>query len=464
MADVLRTVIVSDLHIGSNPTLDDFTGDDEFAAFLALPELNPSASDRVDLVLLGDSFDLWQSVPEDECRQDNARRIDLAFSDVSETGRLDLIKAKHARWFDALSAFGHQRNCKLVFVTGNHDHSLVEPGVQGHLAQHLDLAGSRQLQFANFYENAQLRLYADHGNQYDHNNQYGDFGQFDWKADCSGYYFVKLFFNRLEFRDPRIDNSPGGWAEVWHWLRRIAHFRLLAAAIRYFWQYWNDPRVPSRISPVATRAAGAGVPGPQVIEHPTAPVLLVAGRAARSKESFFSTDPTMEQFFRQAYDVSPDVRVAVNEILEAQQASEAPGGRPRGAGRALGPRGKPARRAAKRAPSTRRRPEVPRPVAVRGAPEAPRGLVGPPEDVAWAEGLFTVKPYFRDRLTRDAVDFVVFGHTHGALEQQLSNRATYLNTGTWATQESSLPVVVAECTDGGAPTARLRWFRGGALS
>ena len=52
--------------------------------------------------------------------------------------------------------------------------------------------------FGNFYENPELALYADHGNQYDKNNAYKDFGRFDWKEDCRGYYFVKLFFNRIE--------------------------------------------------------------------------------------------------------------------------------------------------------------------------------------------------------------------------------------------------------------------------
>jgi hypothetical protein len=163
----------------------------------------------------------------------------------------------------------------------------------------------------------------------------------------------------------------------------------------------------------------------------------------------------MEQFFRQAYDTSPDVRLVVNEILEAQQASEA--------ARAVAPRRRPVRGAGKRKPSSRRRPEVPRATAVPRAAETARGLGGPPEDVDWAERLFTDKPCFRERLTRDAFQFVVFGHTHGALERQLSNSATYLNTGTWATQDSSLPVVIAECTEGGAPTARLRRLRGNCL-
>lgn len=86
---------------------------------------------------------------------------------------------------------------------------------------------------------------------------------------------------------------------------------------------------------------------------------------------------------------------------------------------------------------------------------ATRGIGGPPEDIAWAENLFSEKPYFRDRLAREAFQYVIFGHTHGALEHRLSNGATYLNTGTWAAEDPGLPVVVAECPPGGAPTAKL---------
>ena len=94
---------------------------------------------------------------------------------------------------------------------------------------------------------------------------------------------------------------------------------------------------------------------------------------------------------------------------------------------------------------------------------AKRGIAGPPEDIAWAESLFSKKPYFRDRLTPGAFQYVIFGHTHGALEHRLSNNATYLNTGTWTAAEPGLPVVVAECPPSGAPTAKLRRFRNGRL-
>lgn len=49
--------ILSDLHIGADPELDDFSSDDEFDGFVAKIERDHQNSD-LDLVLLGDVFDM----------------------------------------------------------------------------------------------------------------------------------------------------------------------------------------------------------------------------------------------------------------------------------------------------------------------------------------------------------------------------------------------------------------------
>jgi UDP-2,3-diacylglucosamine pyrophosphatase LpxH len=457
MSGIKRAMFVSDLHLGSNPTLDDFTRDREFEALLELRELKPRAGDQVDLVLLGDTFDLWQSVSENECRQARGDRIELAYTADSEARRLGGVRAKHQGWFEALGRFAQRPRCSLVFITGNHDHSLIDPAVQARLTRDLGLGGTTRVSFANFYEDPVLRLYADHGNQYDRNNTYDDFARFDWKQDCRGYYFVKLFFNRIEYRDPRVENSPSGWGAVWHWLRRIMNFKLLATAIRYYWQYATDARVPQRITAVGERGLAESAAGTEILDLAAAPGLLVAGGAARSSDSFFSEDPETEQFLREAYHVSSDVRRAVNEILEAQDI-EARGktGAARGIQRPARPGTRPARK-----PSARRRPEVPQAKEVARGPAVERGIVGPPEDIHWAESLFSDKPYFRDRLKENDFRYVLFGHTHGALVHPLSKNVTYLNTGTWSA--ACAPVVVAECPPGGAPTAKLLRFEGGKL-
>ena len=137
MNGLKRAVFVSDLHLGSNPTLDDFTRDAEFERLLDLPELKPEGGDQVDLVLLGDSFDLWQSVSEKECRQEQGSRIDLAYAANSEAERLDGVRTKHPLWFEALGRFGQRTGCRLVFIAGNHDHSLTDPAVQARVSRDL---------------------------------------------------------------------------------------------------------------------------------------------------------------------------------------------------------------------------------------------------------------------------------------------------------------------------------------
>ena len=108
-------------------------------------------------------------------------------------------------------------------------------------------------------------------------------------------------------------------------------------------------------------------------------------------------------------------------------------------------------------------PEVPKPKGASRGLAAERGIAGPPEDIGWAESLFSDKPYFRDRLKVRDFRYVLFGHTHGALDHRLSNGSKYLNTGTWPPASAGLPVVVAECAPGGAPTAKLLRFKGGKL-
>ena len=163
----------------------------------------------------------------------------------------------------------------------------------------------------------------------------------------------------------------------------------------------------------------------------------------------------MEEFFRTAYAASAEVRVAVNEILETQSQRV-------GAGAAR--RGPVPRARVSSAP----RPEVPKPrrTARRAPRRASRGddrLPIVPADVGWAKGLFTAAPFRGAPLSPETCKFVVFGHTHTALEQPLGNGATYLNTRSWATTRPAQALVIVEASDGAA-VARLCRFEHGRLA
>jgi hypothetical protein len=57
--------VVSDLHLGALPALDDFALDERFEILLA--RLGEARFDDCELVLLGDTFDAWQAVDAAEC-------------------------------------------------------------------------------------------------------------------------------------------------------------------------------------------------------------------------------------------------------------------------------------------------------------------------------------------------------------------------------------------------------------
>jgi UDP-2,3-diacylglucosamine pyrophosphatase LpxH len=406
MTDATRMVCVSDLHLGSNPRLDDFLRDGEFARLVELPELQALEGGAIDLVLLGDTFDVWQSVADAECGTDPAQ-VPLQYDAGAEEGRIAAALAKHAAFADALRAFARRERTRIVMVTGNHDHSLVNAGVQASVREALRLDAGR-LAFADAYENAAVGVYAEHGNQYDDNNAYDRFESFDWRQDAPGYYFVRLFFNRIEVRDPRLENSPEGWRGVWHWLKRVGDLPLLAYAIRCFWQYRRDPRVGRHV----TFKAGAGPSPERLVRQPEAPELLVGAGDPRSAPGhFFSVDPETEGFLREAYRDSPEVKAAVDEVL----ADRARGG------------------------------EVPPTGPVPGG-RSETFAFGPPEDVGWAERLYAKAPALRSApLDRKVHRSVLFGHTHRARVAAIGGgRNTYLNTGSWTEEKGPVPVVIAE--------------------
>lgn len=81
-----RAVLLSDLHLTSNPALDDFRRDEDLAALVDLPLLQPG-DDPVDLVLLGDTFGLWQSISETGCKSRDGSDVPLDYDGVSEAKR-----------------------------------------------------------------------------------------------------------------------------------------------------------------------------------------------------------------------------------------------------------------------------------------------------------------------------------------------------------------------------------------
>jgi UDP-2,3-diacylglucosamine pyrophosphatase LpxH len=408
-----RAVLISDLHltIGADNNIENFFSDDPFRSFLQDGLLQPGESDEVDLILLGDTFDLWETALQNaEYSAPTTADIQLDYTGNDEVQRLQRVRQGHPAFFDNLAEFAGRPRCRLTFIPGNHDHTVVDASSVGQAIR--TLVGGN-VRFAVNFDRPDLALYAEHGSQWDRNNTYADFGSIGLDGECPGYFFVRLFWNRLKSLEPRLANYPTDWRQTWHYIMPIlrSHPLALAQAVRFWWQYRRDGRVskpiPFALEPALPGGAGVTADGPDI---------LASG--AVSGGHVFAADPEIEHALREAYHREPAVKQAIDDLRPAGAAAIPPAD----------------------------------PALATGAFtfSPPAGLEG--ED--GAQALFDQNPTGRNApLDESVYRFVLFGHTHKVGEKQLPNGAWYVNTGTWiGNPPPLLPVVVAEC---GGPAIRL---------
>ena len=399
--------MVSDLHIGSDPELDDFASDNEFEDFVARIESNHKGS-PTELVLLGDTFDLWQIVPSSDKIAEKATEIDLDLSEEGEGEKLHLAARQHPKVFDALRGFlqGDPKLRRLVIVPGNHDHSLVEAYVQQELRS---LLGANipcvypALQFSPSYDDTALGIYGEHGNQYDRaKNFYEHFMQFQHKEECAGYFFVRLFWNRLETLESRLDNIyPDRWREIFLWIWRTGQWNLLSPALRYIRQYAMDGRVPKLIYTPRVHSFAAG---PQVMILPGMPERLLDPNALEAP--YFSIDSTTENEYLRLFHDDWKARQEIVPLLREKFGHV---------------------------------PDLPVPSTAVPSLYGRSFLEEKDTYLTSVEGMFANSPYpqppsFRSQaLDQNIYRYVVLGHTHWDKQESIRTvaKATYFNTGSW---------------------------------
>ena len=121
MSGLAKTLIVSDLHLGSGGTYDIFAGSD------ALPLLiQRFAADGNTIILNGDSVDFLMN--EDPLELEEARAVAQAEQTFSAAATQAVLKALG----QVLAAGGH-----VVVRLGNHDIELALSGVQERMRAHL---------------------------------------------------------------------------------------------------------------------------------------------------------------------------------------------------------------------------------------------------------------------------------------------------------------------------------------
>src|SRR5262249_54677614 len=130
-ASTRLTVIVSDLRfgVGKDPAngrwqaIEDFRWGDALESFLHA--IDEAGRGSTDLVLDGDTFDLWQAL-HGECRRPNVR---AGCTSTDAIRRLDRVLQAHAGEIDMLAAFARTGGNQLVIVPGDHDAALLFPAV-----------------------------------------------------------------------------------------------------------------------------------------------------------------------------------------------------------------------------------------------------------------------------------------------------------------------------------------------
>lgn len=126
-----RIVVIGDLHlgVGRDPSgawhaTEDFRWAEEFQPFLTTLAAEEGAG--TDLILNGDTFELWQSLESDCLYDDRA----LGCTEVDALARMERVLAAHVAEIDALTRFAQAGSNRVVVVPGDHDAALLFPAVR----------------------------------------------------------------------------------------------------------------------------------------------------------------------------------------------------------------------------------------------------------------------------------------------------------------------------------------------
>ena len=160
------TVVLGDLHMGVGRDAagawhpqEDFRWPAELAAFLDVLGTDGGATD---LILNGDTFELWESTGDDCVYLD----ADLGCTEPEALARLERVLAAHTSEILALGRFAALGSNRLVFVPGDHDAALLFPSVRRRLLSALGAPeGRAEVPASGGWLSDDGRIYVEHGHQ-----------------------------------------------------------------------------------------------------------------------------------------------------------------------------------------------------------------------------------------------------------------------------------------------------------
>lgn len=223
---VARSVVfISDLHlgVGRDPAdssdqprwhaLEDFRWHRELRNFLET--MNRDGGKNVELVILGDFLELWQSLSKKDCRHE-AQSKDLGCSEAEAVARVTRVLEQHGDAFAALSWFAHQGTNRITLVPGNHDAALLFPQVAQRVLAKIPAPPDRvRLLREGTWRAADGSIVAEHGHEIgDDPNRFQGWPEhpfIDWAGTRYlrqpwGEQMVQEVFNGFEARYPILDN------------------------------------------------------------------------------------------------------------------------------------------------------------------------------------------------------------------------------------------------------------------
>ena len=226
-SSIRPAAFISDLHVGAGKKADgswreieDFRWQADFDLFLS--EVSKRSGEKLDLVLAGDIFELWQSptmicsnaagAPSCKVTDCMSGDKDLGCNEKDAIARLDYILKQHPDFITSLRTFATKGSNHVYLVPGNHDAALLLPGVAALLKKQFE--GTRvTLLSEGFWLSPDGLVYSDHGHQSDQVNLFEK-----WPVPFStrdgvtflrkswGENMAQQFYNQYEVIFPIIDN------------------------------------------------------------------------------------------------------------------------------------------------------------------------------------------------------------------------------------------------------------------
>ena len=213
------TAFVSDTHLGVGQFADARWHPYEDARWardfkLFLEELDRKGAGKTDLILNGDTFELWQSLQND-CVYSSK---DLGCTENDALNRFRRIASAHRAEFEAIRSFAAAGSNSVVIVPGNHDAALMFPRVAAEVLKAIGAPTDRvKISAVGYWVSPDGLLYAEHGHQI--GNDVNLFTK--WPSPFLeknnvlhlqkswGEQLVQSFYNQFEVKYPILDNIMG---------------------------------------------------------------------------------------------------------------------------------------------------------------------------------------------------------------------------------------------------------------